>query len=210
LVPPDVELWSVALPGRLQRFAEPAVHDATVVLAELRADATSLPSLPTAYFGHSFGGLLAYALASSVASGASPKLLVLSGCTPPRASGGSRTTTHRDTVQDVIKLGGIPEPVLTSAEFAELFLPSIRADLNLARQLRTFDLQPLPLRIVAVSGDKDRLAPADLAGSWEQYALGGFRHEVIPGDHFFVQSSVTDVLALVQEELGLMLPVATE
>jgi pimeloyl-ACP methyl ester carboxylesterase len=101
LLPADVELWMVQLPGREERIAEPALAAVEPVLDAIVAALRPALRGPYAIFGHSLGATLAYALASRLqASGelAMPDHLFLSGAPAPEAGRESRRLPHRTTM----------------------------------------------------------------------------------------------------------------
>jgi hypothetical protein len=56
----EIELCAVQLPGRLERFREPALHDLREIAAAVADAITELPPLPYLLFGDCMGALIAY------------------------------------------------------------------------------------------------------------------------------------------------------
>src|SRR5439155_1416092 len=60
---PDMELWTVTLPGRAARAREPFARDWTALVDELTTAAIEQVSPPIALLGHSLGAVVAYEVA---------------------------------------------------------------------------------------------------------------------------------------------------
>ncbi|MGO4426473.1 thioesterase II family protein, partial [Streptomyces sp. MCAF7] len=140
-LPDTVEVCTVQLPGRENRFAEPALtslDDAVTVLAPLIADHTDLPY---AFFGHSMGSLIAFETARRLrALGARlPDRLFLSGMRAPGLPDRDpRHTLPDDKLLATSEFGGV------DAELQELLLPLLRADLTLCETYTHRAEAPLP------------------------------------------------------------------
>jgi medium-chain acyl-[acyl-carrier-protein] hydrolase len=82
-------------------------------------------------------------------------------------------------------------------------LPTLRSDCTLAE---TYVCRPQPLLSCPVSAfggllDKE-VFPEDVH-AWSQHTTGPFRAHLLPGDHFFINTALVDLLGLVASELGL-------
>src|SRR4051812_48826937 len=84
LLPADVLLHSVQLPGREDRLGEPLPADLGAVADRVAPCLDrQTRSRPLVLFGHSMGGLLAYALAQRLEEAGRPVAhVVVSGCLP--------------------------------------------------------------------------------------------------------------------------------
>jgi surfactin synthase thioesterase subunit len=84
-LPESVQLWSVQLPGRENRFAEPFAGSPAAVVQSISDEINLLRLENTAFFGHSMGSDLALMCASlrHRNGDALPSLLALSGKKPP-------------------------------------------------------------------------------------------------------------------------------
>lgn len=199
-LPDSIEVVGVTLPGRERRYTEtfadtpddpPAVVRA--VLGELRR----MPALPTVYFGHSMGSVLAAALALEA-----PDLcagLVLSA--PPDVdagvpgdagtagySGDSGDAWDEAALLDVVRRGGgTPAEVLADPFFRDRVLSLLRCDLTLGRRLARLNAgRALPVPPTVLTGEDDALVTGPEPAAWTTYASAGRRQRSFPGGHFYL------------------------
>lgn len=205
------EALFVRLPGRETRFSEPPLVDAREAARQVADAIGSLAPLPTVLLGHSMGSLVAYLTAVQLAQVGLGHLagLIVSGLNPPHADTlcprvGRMADSEFIAVLD--RLGGLPAGFSDNRELIDLLLPLLRADFSLVETYRHVDTNPLPVQIVAISGERDCLAPRDAAIGWGRYTDVGFHSVVHDGDHFAImhpqgmwQNAVSTALARIWE-----------
>ncbi|SEK52608.1 thioesterase II family protein [Streptacidiphilus jiangxiensis] len=208
LLPQDIEVCAVQLPGRESRFVEDPLTDYATAVAALYAALRPTLDRPYALFGHSMGALLAHGVAATAArlGAPAPRRLLLSGAGGPgtelRKSGRGGWTAD-ELVADLREMGGTPEEVLADPELLDLILPVLRADYALCE---TFHAAPpagptLTCPLSLLGGDRDHYTPADLA-LWAPTTTGPTTQHLYPGGHFFLADESADaVLATVAAEL---------
>lgn len=186
-LPDTVEVCTVQLPGRENRFAERALtslDDAVAALAPLIADHTDLPY---AFFGHSMGSLIAFETARRLRALGTrlPDRLFLSGMRAP----GLRDRDLRHTLPDdkllaTAEFGGV------DAELQELLLPLLRADLTLCETYTHRAEAPLPCSLTVLAGaDDDSVDETELAG-WREHTSADFELHLFPGaPHLYVRGA---------------------
>jgi medium-chain acyl-[acyl-carrier-protein] hydrolase len=186
-LPDTVEVCTVQLPGRENRFAEPALtslDDAVAALAPLIADYTDLPY---AFFGHSMGSLIAFETARQLRTRGIrlPDRLFLSGMRAP----GLPDRDPRHTLLDD-KLLATAEFDGVDAEVRELLLPVLRADLTLCETYTPRAEAPLPCPLTVLAGsDDDSVDEAELAG-WCAHTSAEFHLQLFPGlPHLYVRGA---------------------
>jgi surfactin synthase thioesterase subunit len=192
LLPNWIELAMVQLPGREGRLREPPLTRMEHAIDALVPALHTLTDLPYALFGHSMGALMAFALARALrADGApAPALLVVSGRRAPQLidpESPIHTLADGPFVGALIRrYNAIPRPLLEDVELLRLFLPAVRADLEM---LETYTYQPAPplnSPILALGGrDDSRATPDDLA-AWQSQTRSAFRTQHFPGGHFYI------------------------
>lgn len=218
LLPPDMEVLAIELPGRGRRRREAPVDD-LVALVEALTDALA-PWLdrPYAVFGHSMGALLGFELARAlVGSGAPPpELLVVAGHPAPhleRRSPPLHPLGRTQLITALAAMGGTPAPVLACDELIDAMLPAIRADLAVCERFRSPPAPRLACPVVALAGHDDRVAPPNSMGAWAEVTGTPFELQVVPGGHFFVTARAAAVCALLADRFPLrsrpFLPVTT-
>lgn len=195
LVPEDVEVLAVCYPGREHRLLEPPVATMAELADDIADTCVRLPSLPTIFFGHGFGGAIGYEVAQRVQDrpGMTLMALAVSGCAGP----GRETPTDlggsgdAEIIAGITSLGGADARIFGSPELLELILPAIRGDYRLAEayvgQRGAADVPVrLSVPVVAYYGDREDELDEDAVGAWSAVTTGAFRVRAFGGDHFFL------------------------
>ncbi|HCF2410878.1 thioesterase II family protein [Pseudomonas paraeruginosa] len=189
----DVELLAVRLPGRGCRIKEAPYEDWPALIEGcLEALAPYLDS-PHAFYGHSFGGRLAYELAQNTRHshpGATRRLFV-SGCrspASPQAQPHLHTLCAEDFQQALRSMGGTPPAVLESEMLMRLMLPALRSDMRLSEIWQDWHPLPLDIPIHAYFGHDDPIDRQDSMAGWSKHTTDDFELVGIDGGHFFLDS----------------------
>ena len=201
-----IEVRSLLLPGREQRFAEPALPSLEC-LAELIAPAISCDlDGRFAIFGHSMGALLGYEVAQRLAVGGYvPVHLFASGARAPHVR--HRTRYHElpdvEFIGAVRDLGGMPPELAGYDELLALMLPTLRADFRAAEAYRCRPRAPLPCPITVFGGMDDPLCTRADLDEWMIHTESSVRVHLLPGGHFFVATARDALLHLLEAALDL-------
>ena len=207
-LPQDLEVLAVQLPGRGNRWKELAVGSIPAIVEALLPAMLPHMNMPFAFFGHSMGSMVAYALACELVrrGGPLPAHLFVSARRPPRVTDALppvHALPDDEFVAEVNRrYSAIPPEVAREAELMALLLPSLRADL---RALETFEAPaatPLPFPVSAFGGTDDRCTPAFHLEAWREETRAAFRMRLFAGGHFYVDSRRDEVLAEVSAALG--------
>ena len=188
---PGVQVCPLLLPGRETRFRDPPIRRMDAMVEELVAALEVVPE-PFVLYGHSMGAGIALALAQELhAQGLPlPTRLIVSGRAAPGAA--TDRPLHRLPEEEFLqelqaRYGGIPQQLLQERELLRLFLPALRADLELLETWVPSPPLPLPLPIHAFSGDADPIVDAAGLAAWGRYSAVGVSVRQFPGDHFFLK-----------------------
>jgi len=205
--PPDVEICPVQLPGRENRFAEPAFTHVTPLVEELAGIIRQHLDRPYALLGHSMGALAAFELARELRRRGEPAPagLVVSGRVAPQAQPAD-PAIHALDGEDFIKaageLGGTPAAYLRDPKLKDYFVPLLKADLAITETYAYGDEAPLDCPIDALCGTDDpRVSGGDMA-AWRVQTTAGFSLAMLPGDHFFINAPRSGYVETVLRCLG--------
>lgn len=201
---PGIEVCAAELPGRWGRVREKPYESIPNIVTDLHEALAQLPPLPTAFFGYSFGTVVAYEMARH--SQVAPIHLF---------AGASRSPNTRERIvvsnlsneQIVTFLANnygapIPPALLADPEMSELILRSTRADLLCLENYEKGSPPPLACPITVFAGEEDhRASPADLQ-SWSVLTNGVFDLHALPGGHFFIHQQEGTMLEIIGAKLA--------
>jgi medium-chain acyl-[acyl-carrier-protein] hydrolase len=212
-LPEWVEVVGAQLPGRETRFWEDPHHRVETLVPDLVDGLTGgLSRCHTVLLGHDMGALLAYEVARELRRRGldRPLGLVVSGQAAPHREQrvlGGRAETRDDLIALVRAYRGTPRPVLDDRDLLELYLPTIRADVDLVESYDHVPGAPLDVPIATYTAGGDDLA-AEAARSWGRYTTAGLtRHRVAGEQHLPYDEE--DFLADVTGDLSRWLAVAS-
>lgn len=205
----EIEVCPVQLPGHETRMREkPVTNMRTLTRRLVEALGELCLETPFALFGHSLGGYVAYELARELESelGVTPRRLFISGApvpgTPSRRKPAAEMSDD-DLIAYLRDMKGTDDRVLENAWLRHMYLPVLRADLQL---LDSYEHPkgrgPMSCPITVLGGERDPLVePAELA-AWAHRAARDFRMKLVPGGHFFIRDAQSRVLRTVSEHLA--------
>jgi medium-chain acyl-[acyl-carrier-protein] hydrolase len=206
-LPDEVEVVSVQLPGRENRFNEQPIESMERLVGQLVDGLAGYLTRPFALFGHSMGALIAFELIRRLRrSGVGPVHLFASGCRAPHLPSRSpdwHTLPDHDLITKIEALGGIPPALLAERQLLDTILPTLRSDCTLSETYVCRPQPPLNCPVSAFGGLlDDEVFPEDVQG-WSCHTTGPFRAHLLPGGHFFINSTLEGLLEMVASELGL-------
>ncbi|WP_052032532.1 thioesterase II family protein [Streptomyces viridochromogenes] len=202
-----IEVCPVLLPGREERYSEPAFTRADALVAALAEHLAPVFDKPFAFFGHSMGGQIAFALARHLAAvGApTPSRLFLAGCVPQHSRVLRHELPDEQLVAEIREMNGAPPEVLANEEVLQLLLPMIRADFALAEDSVPPAEAQVTTPVTAFAGADDPEAGHDEVRLWARHTTGSFESFELKGDHFFLHQPAA-LLDLVARRLTTPVP----
>lgn len=96
---------------------------------------------------------------------------------------------------------GTPPEVFEHAELMDLFLPTIRADMEMCNTYVCDPEPPLECPITAFGGLDDHLGSRACLEGWRDYTTAQFTLRMFPGGHFFIQRWEKLLLEVICKEL---------
>ncbi|HOA25295.1 MAG TPA: alpha/beta fold hydrolase [Aggregatilineales bacterium] len=205
LLPPDVEVCAVQLPGRETRISEPPMTDLPSLVEALAGALLPCLDRPFALFGHSMGALLGFELARVLeAQGLRAERLFVSAHRAPHLPDRDEpisTLPEPDFLNEIRRLNGTPPEVLADDELRALVLPVLRADFAMIEAYTYREGEPLSSPITALGGLADGSVTREELEAWGAHTRAGFVVRMFPGDHFYIQSARPLLMQIIAREL---------
>ncbi|MFD5322625.1 thioesterase II family protein [Streptomyces sp. NPDC127092] len=182
---PAAEVWALRPPARGGRGRHPMPPDFDALVADVTKALT--PHLTGgeggrfAFYGQSFGALLAYEVARALPADRRPELVVVAGAPSP-AEWEERETGNLDAAE-LLRLTGLEELVRADPDLAELALGAIRTDLAVSATYRHRPHAPIGSALYALAGADDPMLATTRLSGWADHTRGAFDHGVVPGGH---------------------------
>lgn len=161
---------------------------------------------PFAFFGHSMGALVGFELTRLLRKkgGPQPLHLFVSGAAAPHLPPREipiYALPEREFIKALHSLNGTPKELLESEELMQLILPTLRADFAVCDTYTYKNGPALRCPITVCGGTRDRkLSRSDLQ-AWRSETDASFSVQMFPGDHFFLHTAQSQLLALLSHEL---------
>jgi surfactin synthase thioesterase subunit len=204
---PSIEVCAVRLPGRECRQEEPAATRIVDLTEQICRGLIPWLDKPFAFFGHSFGALLAFEAVRQLRRNRlpAPSHLLLAARAaphlPPLHPPLHQLDDHQFLDEVIAVYGGVPRQILAEPEFVRRFLPILRADFEAIETYHCAEEPPLQSPITVIGGRDDALEESHLA-AWASQTDSRFSLRMVAGDHFFLQSNQTALLSLLKTELA--------
>ena len=202
LLPRDVEMLTVQLPGRESRLSEPPFRRMEPLIDRLSDAVAPLLDRPYALFGHSMGALIAYELSRSFERERLPlpRTTIVSGRRAPTVPN-TEAPLHRlpdDQFVEalVARYDAIPKVIRDEPELMALFMPVLKADFEVFETHRHAESSPLD-GALAIYGGRADPQTRQMEG-WAELYAGPCRTRLFDGGHFYLadqRRALADALA---------------
>lgn len=206
VLPPQIEVCAVIMPGRERRLGEPPIACLDRATGLLAAAIVQFLDRPFAFFGHSLGAVLAFELARRLRlDGASGLVhLFVGGRAAPHLPLDDPPICNLPAaqfLQELRRFAGTPREVLENPEMMAMFMPLLRADFSMGETYSYREATPLEVPISAYGGLQDGDVPEAKLDQWRQHTASRFRRVMFPGGHFFLNENREAVLSELTREL---------
>lgn len=183
-------LRPIDYPGHGRRVREPLLGDLERIADDaLAASEPFAQASDYALFGHSMGARVAFLVGLRLAARGlpPPRVIVVSGTGAPGT--GEREPIHHlpeeAFLDEVAKLGGLPEAVRNEPLMRELFIPILRADFRAVDTWSAPAEAKLEVPLVILHGREDEVREED-ARAWSARTTAPCRFAQLEGGHFFL------------------------
>lgn len=196
----DVELLGVRLPGRGPRIQELPYDDWRSLTEDCLQVLEPFVGEPHAFYGHSFGGRLAYELTQRIRldfRGLTRRLFVGACRSPdsPQARPYLHQLSQGDFRRALETLGATPSAVLENEEVLSLMLPAIHSDMRLAEIWGDWHPAPLSIPMHVYYGHQDPVDNYASVVSWSRYTSSSCEFVGIDAGHFFLETHREQLLS---------------
>ena len=204
----DIECVCVQYPGRGQRLREEpltCIHDVVDDVMDAFVDSCQKPF---AFYGHSFGGVVAFELARRMRRDRMPEPshLFVGATRPPHLEFLFPPIHHlpeQEFVENIQRrYSGIPAAISQDPEIMKMFMPALRADFTAYETYRFRSEDPLNIPITAFAGAEDRAVKPECLHNWELHTSAGFEMEILPGGHFFSSTSGRELIGALKGRIA--------
>jgi medium-chain acyl-[acyl-carrier-protein] hydrolase len=204
-LPVTVRVCPVELPGRGRCIADPPFRQIAPLLQWLFNALHPYLNEPIAMFGHSLGALISFEFARLlVKADIRPIHLFVSGRRAPPASINRKpifNLAEAEFIQELRRLKGTPQEVLTNYDFMKFIIPILKADFEICETYSYFDGPRLDCPITVFAGLQDDETTSEHLSLWRDQTTGPCTVHVLPGDHFFLRSAQPLLLRMLAKEL---------
>lgn len=201
---PGVEVHGIQWPGRGGRIDEMPFTDMRQLVDSLVEAVEFRP--PFAFFGHSFGALVAFETTRALRRTGKrrPHTLFVSAQRPPHLPHPHPLVPDADDevllAELELDLGPLAADAREDPELARLLLSGYRADLTILRDYGCPSGAPVDCPVVAVGGDQDTRTAAELS-QWRDHTTRTFQLSMLPGDHFYLRGQRSALLRIITAAL---------
>ena len=191
VLPPQIELCAVEIPGRGARLSEPLKRRLSDLLPALANGIIAELDKPFAIFGHSMGALTGFELAHYLKDSFNlqPMHLFLSGRGAPNIPDHYKPIhqlADAEFIQEIKNYNGTPKEVLEHQELMEIVTPILRADFELCETYQYSEKPKLECPLTVLCGLQDNGATKEELEAWRSLCSGPFNLRMFPGDHFYL------------------------
>lgn len=204
--PDTIEVCPIELPGRGARLREASEANFQALVETLADAITPWLDKPYVLFGHSMGALIGFELARlfRVKKITGPLHFIASGHTAPQIPGRHRPIHNlpdNEFIEELRQLNGTPEAVLNNHELMQLLIPILRADFTINETYVCKDELPLNCPFTVFGGLQDKDVDQASLDAWQQHTTASFSLQMLPGDHFFIQTMQALLIQRMYKEL---------
>lgn len=209
----DADVYPVELPGRGLRLSEPPLHELPPLVESLAQAMEPLLDRPFALFGYSMGSLISFELARFLRRqyGLSPVQIFVAAHRAPHLPDRDPFThmlAEPEFLQKLQALGGTALQVLEHEELREVVLPFLRADFTICKTYTYRPDLPFDCPLLAFGGIDDLVVNRAEMEAWGAHTSGPFTFQLLPGNHFFLNTMQQHLLRAVAHALRQAAPIA--
>lgn len=206
VLPSEIDLCAVRLPGRESRLREPLMRTMDDVVTGVTAAMAELTDLPYALLGYCSGALTAFEVARVMQRlGQPPMALFVCACPAP-ATVDRDTAVHQmprpELAEHLRSLGIIPPTIIDDDGLFALFEPSLRADYEVFETQPHRPGAPLDVPVYVFGADRDPSTSEPTLLAWRTETNSDFGFRLFRGDHGFFDQQRQVIIRHITAELA--------
>ena len=194
----SVEIVPVELPGRGTRFAETMKTNFSELLDDVVESVLDIVCDGTEYalLGYSMGSRLIYEIYYRLLNINTnmPQIMFFCAALPPEISCTPKKLDRASIIQEIRLLGGTSEEVLENEQLMDIFVPIMKADLQV---LFSYKYVPKNIKmnvpVVVLYGTKDNGATETNMFKWEKYTDKNCEFVKYDDGHFFINKYYKEI-----------------
>jgi medium-chain acyl-[acyl-carrier-protein] hydrolase len=195
-LPGDVELCAIELPGHGRRLREPLLTSLRPLIEQVTDVVAERIRQPFVLLGYSIGALIGFEVTRELTQHGwpGPSALFVAAAKAPQirpVRPRLHDLTRTELIEGLHRLAGFRNALLDNEELVDVMLPVLRADLALDETYTFEPGDPLDCPIAAFGGIADWSVPRPDLEAWREQTTGDFSITMLPGGHFFLDSSRT-------------------
>ena len=206
LLPPEIEVCPIQLPGREGRINEKPFTDISELVENLAPSLIPYLDKPFSFYCHSMGTLIGFELAHLLRQKyrLNPLHLFFGGFWTPethlkmlKQRYGGKSPSKEVMLQTM----EIPEPILNNSQLMAELMPTFQADYQLLRSYIYRRKQPFNCPISVFGGQEDNIVNKNQLMAWRKYTSNKFKLQIMQGNHFFLNDSRKELLDYISQDL---------
>jgi medium-chain acyl-[acyl-carrier-protein] hydrolase len=197
---PEFDVCPIELPGRWGRLREEPFSDLIELVEALGPVIAADVDRPYAFFGCSFGGLVAFELCRYMRrhGHVQPMHLFVAATRAPSVKR-ALPTLHMLSDDALIRrvgglYGGLPTQVLESPDMRDMVLRVMRADLKCVENYRCQYEEPLRIAMTVFGGRQDPGVPPEMMEAWKGESTVSTKIRIFEAGHLFLSSHARELL----------------
>jgi len=208
VMPREIELSPIQLPGREERLQEEPFTDLSSLLKALLPLLRPHLDTPFAFFGHSMGAMIGYEVARQLQTqhDLAPAHLFISSRSAPQlvnTDAPLRDLPAAAFMDELQRLyGAVPDVLRQSHDLQDVFLPILRADVTLLETHTYTPGEPLNCPISVFGGEQDQSVTREALAAWREHTRGAFTQHMFPGDHFYINHTWEALIHMIARALS--------
>ncbi len=215
LLPSDIEVCAIQLPGREERGDEKPYDDVFELVSTLSKVMEPLLTTPCAFYAHSSGAGVALELARYLRKelDVHPTQFMVGGWRAPHLESPfkflnaiAEDEVYKEknipNIKSHLRSLEIPESVIENDAVFKEMLPALRADILLGKKYKYYEDEPLGCPLIAFAGENDTVFSEDQIKEWKRHTSSEFNFEVVKGSHLFCRDNKEELLEIVTEKLS--------